>query len=193
MNNCREQLKHYIDTMNFVSFVSDDINGTYFKYDLVNENGKYYCNITEVTKIEMDDGRPATSTKESRIDLDACNEEYIKFFASSIKKYADKKYAETIKNISMQEVGSAPSPLNKDILMNIGFKEDSSDSEMMILKSIDKSFYVDIEHHRIECTMITCTPAGDEERHFFQYVSAQPFYVHELLLALKLCRISIVN
>ena len=83
--------------------------------------------------------------------------------------------------------------LNKEILKNIGFKEDSDDSSLMYVRFLNKEFYIDIERRHMDCKIITCTPAGDEERHVFQYVSAQSFYVHNLVLALKLCGILVEN
>ena len=79
------------------------------------------------------------------------------------------------------------------VLKNIGFKEDTDDSSLMTLKFLDKEFFINLERRHMDCKIITCTPAGDEERHVFQYVSAHPFYVHNLVLALKLCGILVEN
>ena len=184
-----EQLKYYVDTLNFVKFQADVSDSKRIEYEIVNEDGKYYCDITEVTKCETEDGRPARSTRQSRMHLDALSDDTLEMFAASMKEGIEKLYVENIKEMSKQTVGTPPTVLNKEILKNIGFKEDTDDSSLMMLKFLDKEFYIDIERRHMDCKIITCTPAGDEERHVFQYVSAHPFYVHHLVLAMKLCGI----
>lgn len=188
-----EQLKYYVDTLNFVKFQANVSDSKHIEYEIVNEDGKYYCDITEVTKCETEDGRPATSTRQSRMHLDALSDDTLEMFAASMKEGIEKRCVENIKEMSKQAVGTPPTILNKEILLKTGFKEDEDDSSIMSLRFLDREFYIDIARRHMDCKIITNTPAGDEEQHVFQYVSAHPFYVHNLVLALKLCGILVEN
>ena len=188
-----EQLKYYVDTLNFVKFRADVSDSMHVDYEIVNEDGEYYCDITEVTKCETEDGRPATSTRQNRMNLDALSDDTLEMFATSMKEGIEKRCVENIKEMSKQTVGTLPTVLNKEILLKTGFKEDEDDLSIMSLRFLDREFYIDIARRHMDCKIITNTPAGDEEQHVFQYVSARPFYVHELVFALKLCGILVEN
>ena len=188
-----EQLKYYADTLNFVKFQTNVSDNKRIEYEIVNEDGKYYCNITEVINVEIESGRPATSAKQSRMHLDDLDDNSLEMFSTLMKEGIEKRCAENIKEMSKQTIGTSPTVLNKEILLKTGFKEDEDDSSIMSLRFLDREFYIDIARRHMDCKIITCTPAGDEERHVLQYVSAHPFYVHNLVLALKLCGILVEN
>ena len=133
-----EQLKYYVDTLNFVKFQADVSDSKRIEYEIVNEDGKYFCDITEVTKCEIESGRPAISTRQSRMHLDALSDDTLEMFAASMKEGIEKQCVENIKEMSKQTVGTPPTVLNKEILKNIGFKEDTDDSSIMSLRFLGR-------------------------------------------------------